>query len=670
MGVPGISYQPLTTPKPPAAGRVIQLTTGGQTVRDPKTYDENTNMLSEYERLKESFAARDEQKDSRPLWQKLLTSAPVKTVANVARLTSASELATELPVIGKPIENALNAYPGIRTAAAVLTNPLTYATGGISGGVTAGIGAGLGEAAFSQEGLDLPMPFVPGQYKGMVGATLGGLAGAKAASMRAGSSAASASAAAEADLTGMEAGTLKPGSILHTADHQTFTPRRPTFDTGESLDWNTVSVKDPSYFKFNPEDRSYSLGQDTQATLDEFAQRNAVNAQSDINAMPLHERVAGNPVFDVVGEGVKAKAQAALQSLTPGYRTITTGAKALGNAARLPIQMAKPMVTMGGAISKATAPYIAGAGALGVGATALGIAPEGKSVTEATQQQEGGGFWSKLIAKGGELISPAIDPWINAANKAFEALPEPVQSDLATGAHTYQKVIDATLGPVMAKVDQVMRQAVKPMDAVIYAALPDKVADPITEAIDTVAGFAPWIALGFVTGGLGELGIAPELVGAAARAQTMAFGAQGLADGMKQWEAYKQGDINTGQFVTGMGMSAMMVAGVHELVKEAGPRATAIRDRQTMFRDNPMLLHDELVKGAEDYVKAHYPDLTPEQQNAKIAEYKSALDETFTPVTQPVAAEAGATDAAAPRPFSRLPGREHGDGGATCRQAS
>jgi hypothetical protein len=580
-------------------------------VRDPKTYEENTSTLSEYERIKESFTARDEQKDSRPLWQKLITSAPAKAIANVARLTSASELATELPVIGKPIENALNTYPGIRTAAAVLTNPLTYATGGISGGVTAGIGAGLGEAAFSQEGLDLPMPFVPGQYKGMAGAVLGGLAGAKAASIRAGSSAASASAAAEADLTGMESGALKQGSVLHTADGQTFTPRRPTFDTGEPLDWNTVSVKDPNFFEFNAADKSYRLSQDTQATLDEFAQRNAVNAQADVTTLPLHQKMAGNPVFDVVGEGVKAKAPEALQSLTPGYRTITSGAKAIGG-------ITKPLINPGNIINARNAKVLVGAGAIGEGVSALGLGGESHAPTG----QEPTGFWNKLIYKAGEALSPAVDPWVNAANTVFDALPQPVREKVSSGAHKYQDIVDTFITPVTNRISEAgVAFTSRTLDPIVNAILPESIAKPVTDAIDFAGGLAPYLAIELLTAGTAT----PEVAAAVGAGMTATFGAQGVAQASQSWEAYKQGDVNTGQFLTSLGMSAAMVKGLSEL----GKFSENVAARRMAKAGDPEAFRTKLNETID--AELTNPDLSP-NQHADITTLKTNMNAAFDDV--------------------------------------
>jgi len=296
------------------------------------------------------------------------------------------------------------------------------------------------------------------------------------------------------------------------------------------------------------------------------------------------------------------------------------------------------MANPGHLINEKTVTAAAAMGAAGYAASALGLSGNGPSPAGADEGQPEAvkGFWGQIFDKVGDAIKPAVDPWLNGANSVFEALPEPVQAKISSGFHTYQGAVDDYIQPVMGKVDEAARAVTgHTIDPIVYAILPDKIADPITEAIDFAGSLAPYIAISWLTGGAalpeefavlaGASGAGRGLISAsmAARigaAQTAAFGAVGLAGATRDWEAYKQGDITMGQFVTGMGMDIGMVLGLKEVghISEAH-RAGVIRD--------------SMIKGAPDYVDHVAPHAPPEVKGRMVEEYTADLNRLFDEFT-------------------------------------
>lgn len=328
--VPGVTYTPISYDD--IVKRLKTNSGGGSSgnvVRNSDQFEKDrATIYEEYKNLQTSLDARSNQEEDKPLWERVLTSTPVKLGAKALQYTSGSELAYKIPVIGQPLEDAADYIPGVRTALAVGTNPLTYLSGGTAG-VAAAVGAGLGTAAgtlYEQTSL----PGAGSGYAPAIGGLLGGAAGARYGAGRAVSQAAKAASAAEADIAAMEAGTVNPGSILHTADGQVFTPRRPTFDTPDSpLDWHEVAVKDPAQFSYNAADRSYNIVPKTAEGIDQVANARSLGADGIARDIPWHQATEGNPAFEVVAEGTKGLRQSLAdtaatvqQNLPQGLRTI------------------------------------------------------------------------------------------------------------------------------------------------------------------------------------------------------------------------------------------------------------------------------------------------------------------------------------------------------------
>ena len=196
--VPGVDYQPIA---PTTGGSYIpgQSAEGSKFTRGTKSYERNLETIRKAE---EQYAREAEQaqreaeersKKKAPMWKKGLG-----IVAKGLQYTSGSEWAYKVPGVGDDIQSGVEKVPGLRTALAAATNPLTYLAPGVGGagvfganlstraaiqaGLLTSLGAGAGEAALSEEGLGLDIPGVSEKYEGMVGGAVGGLAGMGGAS--------------------------------------------------------------------------------------------------------------------------------------------------------------------------------------------------------------------------------------------------------------------------------------------------------------------------------------------------------------------------------------------------------------------------------------------------------------------------------------------------------
>src|SRR3990167_156506 len=513
--IPGITYDPITY-KNNNSGYIRPGT--NWVVQKPKKFAENQQIIDEYTKLFESMKRRvEEPKVKAPLWKRL-----AKPALTALKYTSVSELATKLPVIGEPIEQAMDYVPGVRLALNVATNPISYIPGGLPVAAAGAAGAGLGSWAFSprERGLNLPMPLVPKQYKEAVGGTLGALTTVGAVSKLSALSAAKSTAEQEANIARIASGKLQADDILYTTDRAaTFTPNRPPAD----ISWHEAKVNTPKNFVFDPKTSTYIHQPPVDETLTQLATIKPTNQSFSSFTENVPQTISTSPL---------------------GFRKVARG------VAQVP----------GKVFSKQTAAGLAGAAGLGYGASALGLGgPPRESISQA--EGEAKGFWEKVVGKTGEILAPAIDPWVNVINEVYEALPEPVQEKLTAGTHKYQEAIDTVISPITSRIDKSARWFTgHTIDPVVMAVLPDHIAQPIVDAIDFAGSLAPYIALAYITGGT-------SLAVPVHTALAATFGLEGISNATKGWEAYKQGQIGTGDFLINMGFSALMIKGLAEAGK-------------------------------------------------------------------------------------------------------